>query len=80
VRWDLSDLVAASDIAELCGTTRPSVSNWQIRYPDFPQPLVTVAGGRVKLFSRKAVLDWYDRKDWQNDGPGSVNPPTSVAS
>lgn len=71
MRWDLDDLVAASDIAEMCGATRPTVSNWLRRYPDFPQPLVTVAGGSTALYSRKAVADWYDRRDWQHDGPGS---------
>lgn len=73
MRWDLDDLVAASDIAEMCGATKPGVSNWVKRYPDFPRPLVTVARGTSPLFSRRAVLDWYDRRPWQHDGPGSKN-------
>lgn len=69
--WDLADLVAASDIADLCGATRPAVSNWAARYPDFPRPLVVVARGTAPLYSRRAVIDWYDRREWQNGGPGS---------
>lgn len=69
MRWDLADLVAVGDIADECGVGSPAVSNWTVRYPDFPQPLAAVSRGRVSLYSRKAVLDWYDRKSWQNDGP-----------
>lgn len=71
MKWDLADLVAASDIAELCGASKPTVSNWIARYPDFPQPLVVVARGHAALYSRRAVIDWYDRREWQHDGPGS---------
>jgi hypothetical protein len=71
VRWELDDLVAASDIAEMCRTTKPAVSNWIARYPDFPQPLVVVARGATQLFSRRAVVDWYNRRPWQHEGPGS---------
>lgn len=73
MRWSLADLVATSDIAEECGVGKPTVSNWIKRYPDFPQPLTVVAQGHTQLFSRKAVLDWYDRHDWQHDGPWSKN-------
>lgn len=71
MKWDLDDLVAPSDIAEECGVGKPTVSNWIARYQDFPQPLATVARGTTDLYSRKAVLDWYDRRDWQHDGPWS---------
>lgn len=71
VRWDVADLVAPSDIADQCGVGKPAVSNWIARYPDFPKPIVTVAQGTTALFSRKAVIDWYDRKTWMHDGPGS---------
>ncbi len=72
MKWDLDDLVSPADIAEECGATRATVSNWVKRYPDFPQPLTTVARGRTKLYSRKAVVEWYDRKDWAHDGPYSL--------
>lgn len=71
MKWDLADLVAASDIAEFCGASKPTVSNWTARYPDFPQPLVVVARGTAPLYSRRAVIDWYNRREWQHDGPGS---------
>lgn len=71
MRWELSDLVSPADIAEECGVGKAAVSNWISRYPDFPRPLVTVAKGYTQLFSRRAVIDWYTRKDWQHDGPWS---------
>lgn len=74
MRWDLADLISPADIAEECGASRPAVSNWVARYPDFPSPLTTVAQGHTPIYSRKAVLDWYDRKTWQHDGPRSKAP------
>lgn len=71
MKWDLDDVVATSDIAELCGATKPAVSNWIARYADFPRPLAVVARGTTPLYSRRAVVDWYDRREWQHDGPGS---------
>jgi hypothetical protein len=71
VNWELADLVSPADIAEECGVGKSAVSNWIARYPDFPQPLATVAQGKTALFSRKAVTEWYDRKEWQHDGPWS---------
>jgi transposase len=71
VKWDLADLASPADIAEECGVGKSTVSNWIARYPDFPRPLATVAQGKTPLFSRKAVIAWYDQKDWKHDGPRS---------
>jgi hypothetical protein len=71
VKWDLADLVSPADIAAECGVGKPAVSNWIVRYPDFPRALTTVAQGKTDLYSRKAVIAWYDLKDWKNDGPWS---------
>jgi hypothetical protein len=71
VKWDLDDLVAISDLAEHFYVGKPTISNWTTRYPDFPRPLVVVARGNTPLFSRRAVIDWYERREWQHDGPGS---------
>ncbi len=71
MKWDLDDLVAASDIADLFARGKSAVSNWVDRYPDFPQPVVVVARGMTKLWSRKAVLDWHARHDWTHEGPHS---------
>lgn len=73
MKWDLDDLVAASDLADLFGVSKPNVSNWIARYDDFPQPLAVVARGMTQLFSRRAVVDWYNRREWQHGGPGSKN-------
>jgi hypothetical protein len=56
MRWDLDDLVAASDIADLAGVSRGTVSNWQRRRVDFPAPLV-VRGG-YGMWSRTQVMAW----------------------
>ncbi len=70
MRWNLDDLVSIGDIATRCKASRSTVSNWQVRYRDFPQPLAHVSNGHIALFSWKAVADWYDRKDWKHEGPG----------
>lgn len=62
MKWDLDDLVATSDLADHFGVGKPAVSNWITRYPDFPQPLVTVARGTAPLFSLSAVADWHRRR------------------
>lgn len=71
MKWDLNDLVATSDLAQIFGVGKPAISNWIARYDDFPEPLLTVAGGSTQLFSRKAVVTWHGRRTWQNGGPGS---------
>lgn len=60
--WDLDDLVAPSDIAEMFGTTKSAVSNWISRYGDFPPPLAIVSRGCTSLYSRQAVIEW--RASW----------------
>lgn len=50
------DLVTISEIAEIAGTARPTVSNWKRRHDDFPAP--RAEGLRGPLFSRSEVLHW----------------------
>lgn len=71
MRWDLDDLAAPSDLADYFYVGKPTISNWISRYADFPRPLPTPAMRHTKVYSRQAVIDWYERRDWQNDGPGS---------
>ncbi len=50
--------MTASDIAELAGVQRSTVSNWQRRHPDtFPQPLPDSPAGRPQ-FEADAVRAW----------------------
>lgn len=53
-------LLSPSDVADLAGVSRPVVSNWRKRHPDFPS---AVAGTEVKpLFERDAVLAWLRKR------------------
>jgi hypothetical protein len=74
VRWDLDDLVAVTDLADIFGVGKPAISNWRARYQDFPRPLVAVSRGNTPLYSRQAVTDWYVRHGFQHAGPYSINP------
>lgn len=60
MKWELNDLVGASDIAAQFGVGRAAVSNWATRFEDFPDPLAHV-GGRA-IYSRKQVTAWYNRQ------------------
>lgn len=55
---DADDLICAAEIADLLAVTKPAVSNYQKRYPDFPAPVVTTPSGRVRLWSLAAVREW----------------------
>jgi len=57
MKWELSDLAGASDIAEQYGVGRAAVGNWAQRFEDFPAPLAHVGGRSV--YSRKQVTAWY---------------------
>jgi len=60
MRWELNDLVGASDIADRYGVGRAAVSNWIKRFEDFPTALTTVGGNRI--YSRKQVHTWYEKQ------------------
>lgn len=51
--WELADPAAEYRVG------KSTVSNWPVRYPDFPRPLVTLSTGPV--FSRQQVREWYAR-------------------
>lgn len=54
---DLIDALAAAEILGL--SHRNSVSTYRRRYPDFPQPHLSTAGGRAMLWRRSEILEWY---------------------
>ena len=59
----MTEYLAASDIAELLGVDRPVVSNWQKRGTHgFPQPAIVASHGRVKLWLKADIANWYRRR------------------
>lgn len=54
--WNLGDLVSAQDIAIRAGVTVAAVSNWLVRHPSFPEPLLTLSG--IRVYSWSAVEFW----------------------
>jgi len=54
----LDDLVAGVDIADRLGVRPPAVSNWQVRYADFPAPVVRIGRGNLPIFSWEQVERW----------------------
>ena len=53
--------ITASDIAELAGASRSTVSNWRNRYDDFPQPVAGTPG--KPLFMLTDVQAWMSQHD-----------------
>ncbi len=65
--WRLEDLAATGDLAQDLGVSKATVSNWTVRYADFPQPLVELSTGPV--YSRWQVRQWHDSRDWTTGRP-----------
>ena len=53
------DLVGTHEIAVRCGVSRSAVSNWKIRYGDFPLAFVVLATGEI--YQWPDVLRWAKR-------------------
>lgn len=54
-----SALVSLADVAEMAGVTRPAVSNWRRRYPDFPTPERET--GATSLFRLADLKRWMNK-------------------
>ena len=50
------ELVGVSEIAELAKVTKQAVSNWRLRYDDFPKPIQEIQSGPV--WDREVVDSW----------------------
>ncbi|HYL10662.1 MAG TPA: AAA family ATPase, partial [Candidatus Acidoferrales bacterium] len=50
------NLVGIAEIAELARVSRQAVSNWRLRYDDFPEPVRTLQSGPV--WNREIVEAW----------------------
>jgi chromosome partitioning protein len=49
-------LVGVSEIADLAGVTKQAVSNWRLRYDDFPRPIQDLHSGPV--WDREQITAW----------------------
>ena len=56
--WDLDDLASLMDIAREHGLSISTVFTWEVRYPEFPEPLAMLAGANI--YSRTAVRKWMN--------------------
>jgi type I restriction-modification system DNA methylase subunit/predicted DNA-binding transcriptional regulator AlpA len=54
--FDSEALVSLADLAEMAGVTRPAVSNWRRRNPDFPRPVRET--GATSLFRLADLRAW----------------------
>jgi len=64
--------VTTSEIAELAGVSRPTVSNWRRRHADFPAPIATAPRGG-DLFVLADVEDWLERHGRTISRPSGVD-------
>lgn len=56
---DLADIIDAGDVAQMIGLThRASVRTYRKRYPDFPEPVKVLSGGRCLMWLRSDVERW----------------------
>ncbi|WP_322514201.1 AAA family ATPase [Rhodopseudomonas palustris] len=51
-----SELVGIAEVAEMAKVSKQAVSNWRLRYDDFPKPLQQLQSGPV--WNREAVEAW----------------------
>ena len=56
-------LVGLSEIAELAGVSKQAVSNWSVRDPDFPAPIVELASG--KIWDEIEIAKWLSECRYQ---------------
>lgn len=56
---DPEDLIDTAGVAAILTlASRSSVGAYQRRYPDMPRPVVNLNGGRIRLWSRRSMLQW----------------------
>jgi predicted DNA-binding transcriptional regulator AlpA len=63
VRVDTDDLIEAREVARILGLSHPnSVSTYQRRYADMPQPVVDLGRGRCRMWLRSEIERWQARR------------------
>jgi type I restriction-modification system DNA methylase subunit len=65
VNNDPEALVSLADLAEMARVSRPAVSNWRRRYPDFPHPVTET--GATSLFRLGDLMTWMAEHGKQLD-------------
>lgn len=59
---DPKQIVSVKDIS-LIAKVRPSaVSNWISRHKDFPTPIAIVGNGEIKLFNKRQIISWLEKR------------------
>ena len=53
-----SDLISSSDTARFLQVTLAAVSNWKVRYEDFPKPYVTLNEGTCAIYRKQEIVEW----------------------
>ena len=57
------DLVSAAEVARILGLSHHNtVATDMRRYDDFPQPVVNLSGGRIRLWLRQDITVWKDAR------------------
>ncbi len=57
------DLISATEVAQILGLRHyNTVTTYLRRYEDFPQPVVDLSGGRIRLWRRQDVQAWKKRR------------------
>jgi predicted DNA-binding transcriptional regulator AlpA len=58
-RFYAEDLVDVHDVAEILGmANRTSVSTYQLRFADFPPPVINLGERRIRLWARADIEKW----------------------
>lgn len=65
MKVNTEDLVSSSEIAILLGVGNSAVSNWKVRYDDFPAPVVVLNG--IPIYLIQDIGKWYMKHH-----PGSI--------
>lgn len=55
-----ANLVGVGEVAEMAGVTKQAVSNWRMRYEDFPRPIQDLQSGPV--WNREKVQAWVSTR------------------
>lgn len=75
--WRLSlNLVGMSELAELLGVSKQTVSNWRVRMANFPSPTAELKSGPV--WELKVITEWAKSAGIQM-APAGTNKPSTAA-
>jgi chromosome partitioning protein len=66
------DLVGTSELAEMLGVSKQTVSNWRVRMANFPSPAAELKSGPV--WNRQEIADWAKSAGVQVAVPGAGKP------